>query len=235
MRNDTRNSNSERFLIVFGGFPSIFLKFCHFALDDTRPQNAKRQNRLLTQSGSQTVLKSMPIKCLSMWRIERLIYSKKHGIIMSEWENLVAEVNEYLEATNDLSEAVMTVVKMNLQIGSNNEDERASATLSIKALLKGRDGTPFRKGNKTSIPASVRINIDKICSVYSEAISAFFNHDALMPRILFRHGKSGGGTYESEKEYKLTELKRLRTKLSKMYKMGDWDGHMESLLPHEEE
>ena len=98
---------------------------------------------------------------------------------MSEWETFVVEVNEFLEATEDLSEGVITVVKMNLYIGENDMNERETAMLSIKALLKGRDGTPFRKGNRTSIPATVRVNIDKICSVYGSALTNFFNHDKI--------------------------------------------------------
>lgn len=154
---------------------------------------------------------------------------------MSEWENLVVEVNEYLEATDDLSEAIITVIRMNIEIGNNTLEERGSATLSIKSLLKGRDGTPFRKGQKSDIPASVRVSIDRICAIYGEAISAFYGHNPLIPELLFRHGKAGGGKYGGEKEYRMAELKKLRSRLTKMYKVGDWDGRVESLHSEEEE
>ena len=154
---------------------------------------------------------------------------------MSEWENLVAEVHEYLEATDDLSEAVIQVVKMNLHIGNTNPEERDSASLSIKALLKGRDGTPFRKGNKASVPASVRVSIDRICAIYGEAITIFYNHDPLIAKLTFRHGKAGGGLYDSERAYRMAELKRMRSRLAKMYKDGEWDGRIESFYQGEEE
>jgi len=154
---------------------------------------------------------------------------------MSEWESLVIEVNEYLEATDDLSDAVVQVVKMNLQIGTADADERDSAILSIKALLKGRDGTPFRKGNKASVPASVRVSIDRICAIYGEALSAFYNNHAMIPHLMFRHGKSGGGLYNSEKEYRMAELKKLRSRLGKMFKSGEWNGELEAFLPLGEE
>jgi len=154
---------------------------------------------------------------------------------MSEWENLVVEVNEYLEATDDLSDAVVQVVKMNLQIGQDNLDERDSAMLSIKALLKGRDGTPFRKGNKAAVPASVRVVIDRVCAIYGEAITVFYGWNPLIPELLFRHGKSGGGKYGSEREYRMAELKRMRSRLVKMYKNGEWDGQIDSLYSHGEE
>lgn len=151
------------------------------------------------------------------------------------WENLVIDVNEYLEATDDLTDAVVQVVRMNLQIGQDNPDERGAATLSIKALLKGRDGTPFKQGNKASVPASVRVAIDRICSIYGDSIEIFYNSHPIIPSVAFRHGKSGGGTYTDVSEFRKAELKRLRSKLTKMYKAGQWDGESLSVATSEEE
>ena len=78
------------------------------------------------------------------------------------WNSLVIEVREYLEADLTLDAGLRQVVELNLQIGTNNPSERVAAEGALKALLKGRDGTPFRRGQKSAVPASVRVAIDRI-------------------------------------------------------------------------
>ena len=63
----------------------------------------------------------------------------------TQWDSLVIEVNEYLEADTNLDAGLRQVVELNLQIGSSNPDERTAAEGALKALLKGRNGTPFRR------------------------------------------------------------------------------------------
>jgi hypothetical protein len=149
------------------------------------------------------------------------------------WNSLVIEVNEYLEADQTLDAGLRQVVELNLQIGSNNENERDAATGALKALLKGRDGTPFRRGQKSAVPASVRVAIDKICGVVEEAAEGYYNHDAIIGAISMKHIKSGGGQYDGASDYSTAVVKRTRNQLGKMFKDGSWDGSLESLLSSE--
>tara|TARA_R110002020_G_scaffold53057_5_gene148750 strand:- start:2487 stop:2954 length:468 start_codon:yes stop_codon:yes gene_type:complete len=150
------------------------------------------------------------------------------------WDSLVIEVNEYLEADTTLDAGLRQVIELNLQIGTNNPNEREAAQGALKALLKGRDGTPFRRGQKSAVPASVRVAIDRICGVVEEAATNYYNHDAIIASISMKHIKSGGGAYEDASEYALAVVKRTRNNLSKMFKDGSWDGSLESLLPSSE-
>jgi len=150
------------------------------------------------------------------------------------WDSLVIEVNEYLEADTTLDAGLRQVVELNLQIGSNNPDERTAAEGALKALLKGRDGTPFRRGQKSAVPAAVRVSIDRICGVVEEAALGYFNHDEIIGAITLQHVKSGGGQYEDASAYASAVVKRTRNNLSKMYKEGSWDGSVDSLLSSEE-
>lgn len=152
-----------------------------------------------------------------------------------EWSDICKDVVEYLEVATDLPEPVEKVVRMNLGIGNAEPTERETAVLSIKALLKGREGTPFRKGHKASVPASVRVAIDRLVNHYDGALRAYYGHHPVIQFITFRHGKSGGGCFNSEKEYLLAEKKKLRTKLANMYKAGNWDGTYEHFALSEEE
>ena len=151
------------------------------------------------------------------------------------WDSLVIEVREYLEADLTLDAGLRQVVELNLQIGTNNPNERVAAEGALKALLKGRDGTPFRRGQKSAVPASVRVAIDRICGVVEEASMAYFNHDAIIGAITLKHIKSGGGRFSDAQDYANTVVKRTRNNLAKMYKEGSWDGDVDSLLPSEEE
>ena len=152
----------------------------------------------------------------------------------TQWDSLCIEVNEYLEADTTLDAGLRQVVELNLQIGTNNPNERNAAEGALKALLKGRDGTPFRRGQKSAVPASVRVAIDRICGVVSEASVQYYNHDAIIGAISMKHIKSGGGAYEDADDYASAVVKRTRNNLSKMFKEGNWDGSVESLLPSSE-
>jgi len=148
----------------------------------------------------------------------------------TQWESLVIEVTEYLEADTTLDAGLRQVVELNLQIGTNNENERSAAEGALKALLRGRDGTPFRRGQKSAVPASVRVSIDRICGVVSEAATNYYNHDAVIASITMKHIKSGGGQFDDAEDYAQACQKRTRNNLSKMFKDGSWDGSVDSLL-----
>jgi hypothetical protein len=152
----------------------------------------------------------------------------------TQWDSLCIEVNEYLEADTTLDAGLRQVVELNLQIGTNNPNERNAAEGALKALLKGRDGTPFRRGQKSAVPASVRVAIDRICGVVAEASVQYYNHDAIIGAISMKHIKSGGGAYDDADDYASAVVKRTRNNLSKMFKEGNWDGSVESLLPSDE-
>jgi len=146
------------------------------------------------------------------------------------WDSLVIEVNEYLEADTTLDAGLRQVIELNLQIGTNNANERTAAEGALKALLKGRDGTPFRRGQKSAVPAAVRVSIDRICGVVSEAAIGYYNHDAVIGAITMKHIKSGGGAYDNAEDYASAVVKRTRNNLGKMFKDGSWDGSVDSLL-----
>ena len=148
----------------------------------------------------------------------------------TQWDSLCIEVNEYLEADTTLDAGLRQVVELNLQIGTNNPNERSAAEGALKALLKGRDGTPFRRGQKSAVPASVRVSIDRICGVVEEAAINYFNHDEIIGSITMKHIKSGGGSYNDAEDYANAVVKRTRNNLGKMFKAETWDGSVDSLL-----
>jgi len=143
-----------------------------------------------------------------------------------EWNSLKVEVEEYLEADTKLEDGLKQVLRLNLQIGDNSPDERDAAKGALKALLRGRDGTPFRKGKKSSVPTTVRISIDKACSLVEESSLAYYNSNFLMAKVLVARG---GKQYENAEDYAKAIVKRTRTHLAKLFKEGSWDGNFDSL------
>lgn len=153
-----------------------------------------------------------------------------------KWDSLVIEVNDYLQADESLDGALKQVVQLHLQVGQENPNEREAAANALKALLKGRDGSPLgRRGQRSSVPAAIRVAIDRICGVVEEASMAYFNHDGIISAVTLKHAKSGGGTFESAEDYAKAQSKKVRTSLSKQFKEGTWDGSIESLLSSESE
>ena len=65
-----------------------------------------------------------------------------------KWESIKLDVVEYLESEAELSVGLRQVIELNLQVGDNDEKARTGVLKSLKALLSGKEGTPFHKGNK---------------------------------------------------------------------------------------
>ena len=151
-----------------------------------------------------------------------------------EWTDLVLTVEAYVEDT-DLGE-LAKVIEILITAGNDNEKERKSAESSIRGLLKGREGSPFRQGVRSTQPVSVRISIDKVGKMVREASMVYFN---MVPDGLhLKHGKSGGGGYVSAKEYATNEEKKIKTDLQRRFNSKSWDGTLEGLgyvIPSEDD
>ena len=166
---------------------------------------------------------------------ERPVKMEMKNMDEETWNSLVLEVREYLE-TDALPAGVKQIVELNLQIGTANTDEREPCEKALKAILKGRDGSPFgKRGSKSKVPATVRVSIDKICAIVTEAAKDYYNCHPIMKVITLKHTKSGGGQFEDAAEYANVVMKRERAKLQKMYSTGAWDGSLENLTSDEEE
>lgn len=143
-----------------------------------------------------------------------------------DWSDLVDLTEDYLKGAE--IDGVAEVIRLHIRLGNENESMRKSAEISIRSILKGRDGSPFKSGIRSDKPVKVRITVDEIGR---EVYAASFNfYNAVPNGILLKHGKSGGGRYEDAEEYAEAETKRIKTALHKKYKKGTWNGTRESLL-----
>ena len=152
-----------------------------------------------------------------------------------KWTHIKLDVEEYLDSGAEISDGIKQVLRLNLEVGDNDEKARTGVWKSLKALLKGREGTPFHKGNKSDLPAKIRVNVERLGKTMYNASMAYMEHDEIMQYITPRHKKSGGGFYKTHKEFANANKKRLMTRLKKEYRLGLWDGTVEGLTPLEEE
>lgn len=148
-----------------------------------------------------------------------------------KWEHIKLDVEEYLDSGADISDGLKQVLRLNLDIGDNDEKARKGVAKSLKALLHDKEGTPFHKGNKSDLPARVRVVVEKLGKLMYNASIEYMNHNDLMLYITPRHKKSGGGFYKTPKEYATANKKRLMTRLKKEYRQGSWNGTVEGLIP----
>jgi hypothetical protein len=153
----------------------------------------------------------------------------------NKWTHIKLDVEEYLESGAELSDGLRQVLKLNLQVGDSDRRAREGVVKSLKALLKDREGTPFHKGNKSDLPAKVRVNVERIGRTMYSASMVYMKHHYIMQYITPRHKKSGGGFYKTHKEFANANKKRVMTRLKKEYRLGVWDGTVEGLRPLEEE
>lgn len=153
----------------------------------------------------------------------------------NKWTHIKLDVEEYLESGAELSDGLRQVLELNLQVGDNDEKAREGVVKSLKALLRDREGTPFHKGNKSDLPAKVRVNVERLGKTMYNACMAYMEYDDIMQYITPRHKKSGGGFYKTHKEFANANKKRLMTRLKKEYRLGVWNGTIEGLRPLEEE
>ena len=151
------------------------------------------------------------------------------------WTHIKLDVEEYLDSGADISSGLIQVLKLNLEVGQNDEKARDGVVKSMKALLKDKEGTPFHKGNKSDLPAKVRVVVEQLGKTVYNASITYMGYHAVIRYITPRHKKSGGGFYKSDKEFALANKKRLMTRLKKEFRDGRWDGTVAGLMPVEEE
>jgi hypothetical protein len=75
----------------------------------------------------------------------------------------------------------------------------------------------------------VNVAIDGIVSDVENLHAEFYNSNSLLPAILLKHGKSGGGAYNGGAAYGAAVGKKTRTLLKKMYDDGSWNGEVSGL------
>lgn len=144
------------------------------------------------------------------------------------WNSHVVELEEFIN-TEAVSEGLGQVLNFQINLGNENAEERDRMWDSIKSLIRGLPGSPVRRGIKPSLPAAVRVVADSTVNTVEAAATQFYNYDPVIAAVILKHGKAGGGSFESASAYATYLGKKARSAMTKAYKAGSWDGSLEGL------
>jgi hypothetical protein len=158
---------------------------------------------------------------------------------MESWNARIEEVSEFME-TEGFDVGLHQALQFTINFGNENEDKQEQVWESVKAMIRGLDGSPVKRGKKSNLPASVNVVIDGVSREVGNAHGSFFDENNVLQAVLLKHGKSGGGSYANGDEYGAAIAGKTRTLLKKMY-LGatnkddeliypEWDGSRDNLL-----
>ena len=147
---------------------------------------------------------------------------------MEGWQARTEEVSEFI-ATEGFDEQLSQVIQFQINFGNENGEQQERVWDSIKSMIRGLDGSPVRRGKKSNLPASVNVAIDNIVGDVASIHANLFDSNPLLQAVLLKHGKSGGGAYDSGAAYGAAMGKKTRTLLKKMYDEGTWNGETSGL------
>ena len=83
-----------------------------------------------------------------------------------EWDSVVIKVTGMLDGDSELQAIpsdVVSLARMLVETGNNNEGTRESLTTSIKGMLKPYPGYPWKRGNQGILPAAAKAVVDAAC------------------------------------------------------------------------
>jgi len=111
-----------------------------------------------------------------------------------------------------------------IEAGLKATDEKSADQFwaSIRALVKAMSLDDLLPSRST-LPENVQASILTACADVEEASIAFFNH-GMVGQVIFRHGKSGGGTFATAEEYAKVMSQMTAGKLRQHYNSKTWDG-----------
>jgi hypothetical protein len=126
-----------------------------------------------------------------------------------------------------------TAQTLNYLVSLGNESDagnQENVLASIKALCKGKPGSPFgRRGKPPALPPSVLAVVDEVEVMVANAATAYFASNGVIQVVTKKHGRSKGSPYyESAEAFGASQGKASRKTLTAAYK-DNWDGTHDGL------
>tara|TARA_R100000353_G_scaffold5190_2_gene7378 strand:+ start:883 stop:1368 length:486 start_codon:yes stop_codon:yes gene_type:complete len=118
--------------------------------------------------------------------------------------------------------------QISLARNAGNDEERERLWVAIRSLgaMYPDWSNYFKRGRGSSMPDSVQNALASVLSDVQAAYTQMANDYPVILSVATRHGKSGGGLYESVEEYVDSEVKKVNTRLTKHYRNGEWNGEL---------
>lgn len=151
------------------------------------------------------------------------------------WNGKKTLIDGWFNAHEDWADehiALLAVPQL-VAAGDAKPDSRKSLYAAIRTCFGDISDKPFRAGRGSSMPETVIVARDGILYAYSEAMVTLFNESDAVQTLENRHGKSGGGNYDSAEDFADDAVKSRRLMLNAAYKAHtdknddapySWDG-----------
>lgn len=154
------------------------------------------------------------------------------------WEKRKIKVNTYLDGHPDLGE-MATVIQWNLNSGDEQPENRKRFWTNITTLFGMLPDSPISRGRESDLPEEIQQSILNYSVTYADCFAAAYATDPLFGEIVRKHGKSGGGTYDSESDYHGFLKTQMKGRLTGYYRnhlkgvtdAPTWDGSENDGIP----
>ncbi len=148
------------------------------------------------------------------------------------WNKRKSKVMTFLDS-NDIGE-MRQVIEWNITTGDNDADNRKRYWTSITTLFGMLPNSPITRGRESTLPDEIAQTVLNICATVS-AEASNYHSSGIMATVLEKHGKSGGGLYETD-EYASSVEKTVKGRLTRYYRNHEkglegqehtWDGSID--------
>jgi len=148
------------------------------------------------------------------------------------WEKRKGKVTTFL-ASNDIGE-MEQVINWNIATGDNDAENRKRYWTSITTLFGMLPNSPLGRGRESDLPNEIQQTILDICATARPIITGSWNDG--LSGLVEKHGKSGGGLYDTDEDYADTMAKGIKSRLTKYARnhiknvedSHTWDGSVDS-------
>tara|TARA_R110002051_G_scaffold260800_4_gene320631 strand:+ start:1429 stop:1962 length:534 start_codon:yes stop_codon:yes gene_type:complete len=157
------------------------------------------------------------------------------------WNDKKTLIEGWMDSHPDWADehiALLAVPQL-IAAGDAKPDSRKSLYAAIRTCFGDISDKPFRAGRGSTMPASVTNARNGILTAYHADMVTLFEESEAVQTLENRHGKSGGGNYDSAEEFADDATKSRRLTLNAAYKAFtdkndeasySWDGESPVVL-----
>lgn len=145
------------------------------------------------------------------------------------WEASIDRLQAALD-DNVFDDGTAQTLNYLTELGNSDESQQENVLASIKALCKGKPGSPFgRRGKPPALPPSVLAVVDEVEAIVANAATDYFASNGVIQVVTRKHGRSKGSPYyENAGTFGASQGKAARKTLTAAYK-ENWDGTHDGL------
>ena len=152
--------------------------------------------------------------------------------MVETWNDTKLKVNTMIDADEQgsIDESLRVVCSHLIATGDAKPDMQDQMTKSLKEVLRGQNGYPWRRGGGGILSATALSVVDSICAEAASSFATAFDECGTGIRALLTpHGKSKKNSYSDGADYGNSVARAIRKNATQLFKDGVWDGSMDGL------